>query len=63
MTRRPKFVLPHLFTGSNSEDSERGAAFTEYVILVALVIAAFAALIPTFGATLLVKLQAVVASI
>lgn len=63
MTSRRTFVLPYLFTRRASNGSERGAAFTEYVILVALVIAAFAALIPTFGATLLVKLQAVVASI
>jgi Flp pilus assembly pilin Flp len=63
MTSRPEFVLPSLFTCSDSGGSERGAAFTEYVILVAFVVAAFAGLISTFGATLLAKLQAVIASL
>ena len=51
------------FAMADHKKDEKGAAFTEYVVLVAFVVAAFATAAATFGPALVAKLTAAIASI
>lgn len=51
------------FAMADHKKPEKGAAFTEYVVLVAFVIAAFAGLAATFGPALYAKLSGAIATI
>lgn len=48
---------------ADTKKDEKGAAFTEYVVLVAFVVAAFATAAATFGPALVAKLSGAIASI
>jgi Flp pilus assembly pilin Flp len=51
------------FAMADHKKDEKGAAFTEYVVLVAFVVAAFATAAATFGPTLVAKLNTIISGI